>query len=459
MQALLYLAVAATFTAVKADPFNTFTSKVSHIQYHNIGGSGSYQATTEVDGMNACKSQPKDVSGAIAPFNEEVTVMLRAPIKLAGFAFYNQEAPAAGKTKRDEPLNHDGNITLVAEKTDVDRAHGHGHKHLHAKRSNSRLMNAKRCDEVTATIDGEVQTWCNNYFGGAASPATGATVASAAPAPAAPAPAAPKAESQNVPSDGDEESRSKGSAPKSPLAPAPHKPPPSSGPDSWTLQAHFSSNPSTKSGLTFTNVQPVAPYTGDPSSSLTSDASWSIWSSDPCTPSNPCTYSNPSNTINNHGFSGASKAFAFTFSMPDDPSPPAGAGYPNAPAIWLLNSEIPRIQEFGCSCSSSGCGELDLFEVISDPQSGDPELCNKCTSTLYGLGDGTQRAGAGSQSFFERPRSGFVKAIAVLEGGKATIGMLDDSVDITSLTTADIQGVVQMAEQVGTKVAFSKAAS
>ncbi|KAG5663852.1 hypothetical protein KAF25_006437 [Fusarium avenaceum] len=60
-----------------------------------------------------------------------------------------------------------------------------GHRHAHQQHAQ------KRGDWITATIDGQVVSWENNYFGGAA-PAATQPAASQPEAPAAPAPVAPQ---------------------------------------------------------------------------------------------------------------------------------------------------------------------------------------------------------------------------------------------------------------------------
>lgn len=70
--------------------------------------------------------------------------------------------------------------------------HAHGHRHIHAARRKERKEdNERRADWVTATINGKVVSWVNNWNGQApatqAPPPAGA--AAAAPTAAAPAPA------------------------------------------------------------------------------------------------------------------------------------------------------------------------------------------------------------------------------------------------------------------------------
>jgi hypothetical protein len=69
-------------------------------------------------------------------------------------------------------------------------------------------------------------------------------------------------------------------------------------------------------------------------------------------------------TNSTEAFAGAEKAFFLEFSMPDDGS--MDGFNANMPAIWLLNTKIPRTQQYGdCSCWKTGCGEFDIFETLA----------------------------------------------------------------------------------------------
>lgn len=62
------------------------------------------------------------------------------------------------------------------------------------------------------------------------------------------------------------------------------------------------------------------------------------------------------------GFASSQKAFFFEFEMPLDDTSGADT---DMPAIWFLNAQIPRTEQYGsCSCWASGCGELDVFETL-----------------------------------------------------------------------------------------------
>jgi hypothetical protein len=136
-----------------------------------------------------------------------------------------------------------------------------------------------------------------------------------------------------------------------------------------------------------------------------------------------------------HGFGGGSKLFLVEVAMPL--SGVRGKGLnDDMPAMWMLNAAVPRTQQYGgCSCWGSGCGELDVLEVLSPGE-------GRAKSAWHG------RAGMGSTStgesdWFERPVGGSVKVAVVLDGrvGKASIVILDDGVQFgQGVSDETIQG-------------------
>lgn len=106
------------------------------------------------------------------------------------------------------------------------------------------------------------------------------------------------------------------------------------------------------------------------------------------------------------GFSGANKIFLFEFKMPLDGETGDNG---DKPALWALNSRIPRSGQYtSCSCWTSGCGEADFFEVMT---SGD----TRCKSTFH------LKNGAGSSDYFDRPTDDFVKVAVVFWEKTATV--------------------------------------
>ncbi|CAI4275511.1 CCN_G0003580.mRNA.1.CDS.1 [Saccharomyces cerevisiae] len=122
-----------------------------------------------------------------------------------------------------------------------------------------------------------------------------------------------------------------------------------------------------------------------------------------------------------HGFGGADKIFVFEFSMPSDTS---GSAYnQDMPAIWLLNAKIPRTLQYGdasCSCWKTGCGEMDLFEILTAGS-------DKLISHIHDGQDG------GTQDYFERPTDGTLKAAVIFNSSDKTIHIIevDESFDAT----------------------------
>lgn len=141
-----------------------------------------------------------------------------------------------------------------------------------------------------------------------------------------------------------------------------------------------------------------------------------------------CGYTRPG-TVAHHGFDGAQKAFFFEFSMPDSGESSVDIYEPvNMPAIWMLNAQIPRTLQYGneeCSCWSSGCGELDMFEVLAP---GD----TRAKSTLHG-----NKAG-GDSNYFSRPVDAPIKIGMILYDDNIHIKILDSSVDFASIMDTSI---------------------
>ena len=109
-----------------------------------------------------------------------------------------------------------------------------------------------------------------------------------------------------------------------------------------------------------------------------------------------------------HGFEGTDKAFFFEFSMPN-------AAGDNMPAIWALNSQIPRTSQYSsCSCWGSGCGELDVFEILA---SGD----TRAKSTLHG----NSPCLGGDSDYFDRPTGSTIVLGVIMTNSNVHITVMD----------------------------------
>ncbi|KAJ4164424.1 hypothetical protein LMH87_006100 [Akanthomyces muscarius] len=394
---------------------NWFCGVVNHILYQGIGGSGSYEAVTAMTSTGECKKATKSYSGPLAPLNEGLSLHFRGPLNLKEFAVYTPSSQS--KWKRDEG---------EAKKPES----AHGHHRIHAAKKKQRQQ--KRADWVTATIDGKVVSWENNWFGG--QPSTAPAAAPASPTATASAPA----DSANPP-------------PVSAPAAAPRPKPAASGQD-WDRTSYYSADSQTAENLVFLGNyggqgsgvwDPQwgnslsflnAAGSGGASSAqvlsnvdIPSNKEFSIFSGQPCDES--CGFSRAQD-VAYKGFEGASKIFLFNFKMPMD----GNRGFNgDMPAIWALNAAVPRAAQYSaCSCWPK-CGEFDFFEVLA---SGD----DKCKSTVH------LAPGGGSSDYFPRPTDAYVKAAVVFDGdagGGVAIRVLADDADFSKgLDAATVQSWV-----------------
>lgn len=144
----------------------------------------------------------------------QLSLHFRGPLNLKEFAVYTPSSQS--KWKRDEG---------EAKKPES----AHGHHRIHAVKKKQRQQ--KRADWVTATIDGKVVSWENNWFGG--QPSTAPAAAPASPTATASAPA----DSANPP-------------PVSAPAAAPRPKPAASGQD-WDRTSYYSADSQTAENLVF----------------------------------------------------------------------------------------------------------------------------------------------------------------------------------------------------------------
>lgn len=139
-----------------------------------------------------------------------------------------------------------------------------------------------------------------------------------------------------------------------------------------------------------------------------------------------------------HGFSGTTKMFLFEFEMPE--ANVTLEYYYDMPAIWFLNAKIPRTSQYGsdasCSCWNSGCGEIDVFEVMNS------STTDQLYSTIHDYqGSGDINNGMQADGYFSRDTSSTMKGGVVFgTDGTISIFMLDnleisDSLEASSVTS------------------------
>lgn len=118
--------------------------------------------------------------------------------------------------------------------------------------------------------------------------------------------------------------------------------------------------------------------------------------------------------------------------MPHQPN--AAGAQADMPSLWMLNARIPYTMQYGqCSCWDSGCGEFDIFEVLSPGDS-------KCKSSLHSVVNG------GDSNYFNRPAAGTIKVAVVFDSASSTVTtrVLDNSTEFSdSLTAAQVLALRQ----------------
>jgi len=119
------------------------------------------------------------------------------------------------------------------------------------------------------------------------------------------------------------------------------------------------------------------------------------------------------------GNSCGEKMFAVTVTMPYDTS--GSSNNNNLPAIWFLNGQVVRTNQWGCNCrgmgAAGGCGELDVAEVIPAPWN----TINACTSTFYSF-----KQSLGCSDHFARPANYTVTYVMIFDArGTGTITFLE----------------------------------
>ncbi|OQV08441.1 Glycine-rich protein domain-containing protein [Cladophialophora immunda] len=422
------IAVASTVLAQDNNCYeekgNWYCDSVQAISYSNFGIAGQYQKVSYMGSNGECDFAAQSYQGGMAPMDGEVSWHFRGPIQLKQFAFYT---PGSDNTKRSlHPNPHQ---------------RPYPHKHLHNQKSHGasesggggHVENKRGVgDWVTATINGQVVSWINQYAG------PGAAAAAATPAPG---------------NDGDSGQRlAPGSA-----SPAYTAPPPqasiNAGSGQWGRQAYYMAGQGAAEGLVFLNHHggqgsgvfdtvwgmslsyASADNSAGSSSPVTladtlipDDSEFVIMSDKPCSDGGCGTVRD--GTVAYHGFDGASKLFLLEFSMPLS----GNTGFNgDMPAAWILNAQIPRTVQYGnCSCWSSGCGEFDVFEVLDSGN-------QKCKSTWHGL------KAKGDSNWFQRPISGTKKAAVLLDGssGTAHIVILPDNTNFDkSISEGTVAGFV-----------------
>ncbi|KAF2221390.1 putative TOS1-like glycosyl hydrolase-domain-containing protein [Elsinoe ampelina] len=405
----LALAAASLFATASAQACtqsggNWYCNQVDAVSYLNFGTSGTYDRVTYMNEVTGeCKKDKTAYGGAIGPFDEELSIHIRGPFSLKQFAFYTP----ASISKRDES---------GPSRRDLEE----------------RALANVACPKANQTTDCAKTTGCTQV---SFTPKNKTCYLKSTSAPLHPQ---------------DYIRGVRGAQLISPLgnnkATTPKTQP------TFTRRSYYNSASQISSGLTFLNNIGGGSFPGiwspkfgnslsyaSPSgllpalspqilsdTVLPSTSEISLFTALPCSPTHPCPYTRPS-SVAYHGFSGADKIFLFEFSMPHDY---AGA---DMPALWFLNAQIPRTQQYGgCNCwgNTDGCGELDVFEVLTKGE-------ERMLSSVHG------HQAATNPNWFVRPVRGTMKGAVVLRGREMHVKRLDDGFEFgTGLTGEEVEGLV-----------------
>lgn len=433
---ILYTIAAALYSTS-----SVAAGQASAVQYQNIGFSGSYQDVTLMDENScACSSSQKFFSGTMSPLDEELSVHFRGPIKLAQFGVYY-------------PSN--GNLKKRDEAEDCSTT-----KHLHHKHKRAPVVEYAYVTETVfadadgnlinptgATDDSTLETSVINV------PQTTVKVIGDTSS------TATFGDNNNENEDSSSSSSSSSSSTTSSSDAATTSSASSNG-SGWSRSSYYS--PGSAQNCVFMNNQGGTAGSGTWSSCFGNSISFA--SSDGVSgASSPqalgdvlfksdeefiifsgaqCPASSASGTCGYYrddipayqGFAGADKMFVFEFQMPS--ATDSVSNNHDMPAIWLLNAKIPRTLQYGdasCSCWSTGCGELDLFEVIT---SGSNQLVNHLHDG-QGTNSQTAQGGGGTSDYLLRPYDSTMKAAVIFQNGNINIVTLDDNTSFDSSLSSD----------------------
>lgn len=384
------LAIAGSVSATCTNIVDSipYCDEVEAITYDNVGFSGTYQAVSYMNSETCeCKFTPKSFGGGLAPLDEELSLHFRGPIKVKQIAVYQ---PGGSAKKRS--------------------AHLKRHQH-HAKRH----VAATTTTTVTSTVtvvweEPTASAEADEDFKG-------------------------KTEDESSKDKSDETPVVKPPKQEEPEKEEPEQEEPETSDGSFVRVGYWSDG-GDSDGLTFMNHRGgqgsgVFDYCWGNSISyadktlqsgsakpqipdaigLDSNEEFIVMSNKPCSEGDGCGYHLPGIPAY-HGFGGKNKIFVFEFSMPEGG---AGGFNGNMPAIWALNANIPKTAQYGaCSCWDTGCGELDIFEVLQGKHDG--------VKTHYHSkqgANGGKYGGGGSPDFFKRPVDSTITVAVTFNGSKS----------------------------------------
>lgn len=446
---------------------NWYCAAVEAIHYAGVGTAGSYMKITDMSG-GQCSSELHTFSGPLSPLDEEVSIHFRGPIAVKQFAAYgimSTTTSASISSAKPSPVKH------LAQHLQKHRRRSEVTATIDGKVVswvNNYFGPPTETDNgpatVTATIDGKVEKWLNNWFGPKKTPAASTATFIHAPAPYnTDVPATSPTDVKTTSSMHTDAPTPSSDAKSSSLTPKPASPVQSTNPTdlpagTYERIGYYNAVTGTSEKLTFignyggagsgvfdeifgaSTAYLNAEGTGASNVSqiltntvIPSDKEFAIFTDSPCVAGDSCGYVRP-DSVAYHGFNGADKIFLFEVQMPMDGTTGFNA---DMPALWMLNAQIPRTLQYGdakCSCWETGCGEFDIMEVLSTGS-------KYCKSTLH------TNTPAGDSDYINRPTDSPVKIAVFFHSLTSAIHIQtlpDNYVFDTTIDAAEVSNVMNM---------------
>ncbi|CAB66439.1 hypothetical protein POMI540_3594 [Schizosaccharomyces pombe] len=466
-----FLFLCFAFSGVKADGCSEengyyYCNQASEVEFTNVGYSSTYNEITNMDTSScSCSSTPKSYGGNLAPFDEEFSFHFRGPIELKRFAVYypdtsnalsslrkrsnNQHMKRHPHHKRDDVI--DSTLTVYETVMYTTAVYGDS-------ATTPAASEAQASSDILSSLASLSSASTDNLAASVTPTTVAASVASSVDTDSASATISSVVDSATssvstvipssiisaAPPDSASESTpaSTSYASSTTSATSTSTTSGSSGSSDWGRSSFYEADSGTSDNIVFLNNMGGSAGSGvwsscfgnslsfaasngvDGASSsqvlenilVASDKEFSIWTATEC--NNDCGYYLPGIPAY-HGFSGA-KLVLMEFIMPHDSS---SSYNQDMPAIWSLNAQIPRTLQYGnadCSCWTTGCGEFDIFEVLSTGN-------EKMIPTLHGSqgssnGNG---GGAGSSDYFARPTSSSMIGAVIYDTSSSGIYIID----------------------------------
>ncbi|KAI5918685.1 putative TOS1-like glycosyl hydrolase-domain-containing protein [Camillea tinctor] len=399
------------------------SNPVSQFLYSDLNFPGKYRAVASMDNSGTCTFKDRAYEGPLAPFDEDLSLHFRGKANILNVAVYKPSSSSS--SKREVP------------QTSHSKRHGHGHRHLHKKYHEEEEEMKKRGDMVIATINGQVQSWVNNYFGPATTSTAAAGYATASVATSATTTASA---SKTTSTSSEASSYPTGDFPR---------------------VAYYNAADKTAEGLVFLNHHggegsgvwdtvwgnSLSYCNEDGTSGASSPTVFNgeiadgeevvIMSDKSCDDADADCGVVREGTVAYKGFEGATKVFVVELTMPDTGSTATNM---NMPAFWLLNAAIPRTAQYAdCSCwkgdnsspNEGGCGELDVIEILA---SGD----TRAKSTFHFA------KSLGNSAYIKRPTEDNLTVAVLFHEGKQTVSIktLSDFDWPTSLSSDQVDEIL-----------------